>query len=382
MTRVLGWLPVIAGLVITSTHLDAMPGEAPPRTAEETIRQADQTAARPRLLREAEKALIVGPFSVMQKARIAPSGDKHDFLTLAPYWWPDPTKPGGLPYIRRDGETNPESKRDTDDVPFGQMIEALKTLTAAYRETRDERFGARAALLLRVWFLDPATRMNPNVDYGQGIPGRNTGRGAGIITLRHLVHVVDAARVLSGSPSWTEQDRAGLQAWSTAYARWLQDSRHGREEAKATNNHGTWYEAHLVALQLYTGKRDDARARAEKTKQRIASQIEPDGRQPRELERTRSWSYSVMNLDGWFNLARFAEEVNVDLWHFKTADGRSLKAALDYIVPAASGSVAWPDRQITSFDWQAFVPLLDQAAIVWKQDDYKTLADRLRAADR
>ena len=149
---------------------------------------------------EADKALAAGPFSVMQKERVPPSGDKHDFLTLAPYWWPDRTKPGGLPYLRRDGETNPESKRGTDDAAFGSMHAAVMRLIDGYRETQDERYAARAALLLRTWFLDPATRMNPNLDYGQGIPGRNTGRGAGIISTRHLVGIVDAARLLEYVP--------------------------------------------------------------------------------------------------------------------------------------------------------------------------------------
>jgi len=343
---------------------------------------AGQGAARAVLLREAERALAAGPFSVMDKQRVPPSGDKHDFFTLAPYWWPDPAKPDGLPYIRRDGEVNPESKRDTDDVPFGRMTDAATTLAAAFRDTRDERFAARAALLLRVWFLDPSTRMNPNLDYGQGVPGRNTGRGAGIIATRRLVDVVDAARRLEASPSWTDRDRQGLRAWCAAYAAWLQTSRHGREEAAALNNHGTWYEAQLTALLLYTGRRDEAKARFERAGKRLASQIEPDGRQPRELERTRSWSYSVMNLDGWFTVARLAEEAGIDLWNFRTADGRSLRAALDYLVPFAGGSATWPHRQITPLEWDGVVHLLDQAATVWHADQYRALADRLRPAAR
>jgi hypothetical protein len=171
-----------------------------------------QDATRASLLREAEKALSEGPFSVMDKQRTAPSGDKHDFVSLAPYWWPDPARPDGLPYIRRDGEVNPESRRDTDDVPFSRMAGAVSTLAAAYRETKDERFASRAALLLRVWFLDPATRMNPNLDYGQGVPGRNTGRGEGIIATRRLVKVVDAARALAASPAWAARDADGLRA--------------------------------------------------------------------------------------------------------------------------------------------------------------------------
>jgi Alginate lyase len=343
---------------------------------------AAQGAARTALLREAERALAAGPFSVMDKQRVPPSGDKHDFLTLAPYWWPDPAKPNGLPYIRRDGEVNPESKRDTDDVPFAQMTDAVKTLAAAFRDTRDERFAARAAWLLRVWFLDPATRMNPNLDYGQGVPGRNTGRGAGIIATRKLVDVVDAAQRLEASPSWTGRDRQGLRAWCAAYAAWLHTSKHGREEAAALNNHGTWYEAQLTALLLYTGRRDEAKARFEQAGKRLSSQIEPDGRQPRELERTRSWNYSVMNLDGWFTVARLAEEGGIDLWNFRTPDGRSLRAALDYLVPFAGGSSAWPHRQITPLEWDGLVHLLDQAATVWHADQYRALADRLRPAAR
>jgi hypothetical protein len=354
--------------------------EPAPQSGPAAGRAAGQQAARAVLVREAERALAAGPFSVMQKQRVPPSGDKHDFLTLAPYWWPDPAKPDGMPYIRRDGEVNPESRLGTDDVPFGQMTETVRTLAVAFRETGDERFAARAALLLRVWFLDPSTRMNPNLDFGQGVPGSNVGRGAGIIATRRLVDIVDAARVLDASPSWTVRDRQGLRAWCSAYAAWLQTSRNGREEAAALNNHGTWYEAQLTALLLYTGRREEAKERCERATLRLASQIEPDGRQPRELARTRSWSYSVMNLHGWFTVARLSEEAGVDVWNFRSADGRSLRAALDYLVPFAGSATKWPHPQITPIERAGLVPLLDQAASVWKADSYRTLADRLRPA--
>jgi hypothetical protein len=358
----------------------ASTGQSVPN-GQEGARPPARGADRAGLLREAERALAAGPFSVMEKRRTPPSGDKHDFLTLAPYWWPDPSKPDGLPYIRRDGEVNPESKRDTDDVPFGQMTDAVRTLAAAFRETRDERFAARAALLIRVWFLDAATRMNPNLDYGQGIPGQNTGRGAGIIATRRLVDIVDAARALEASPSWTDGDRRGLRGWCATYAAWLQTSRNGREEAAAANNHGTWYEAQLTALLLYTGRRDEARVRFDVARRRLSSQIEPDGRQPRELERTKSWNYSVMNLDGWFTVARLSEEAGVDLWNFRTSDGRSLRAALDYLVPFAGG-VRWPHPQIAPIEWDGLAKLLEQAAAVWHANRYSALADRLRSAAR
>jgi hypothetical protein len=368
-TRTVQWL-VTAVLVL-------VPGPSAAQTAAAPARP-DAAA---RLRADAERAFTAGPFSVMQKTRVAPSGDKHDFLSIAPYWWPDPDKAGGLPYIRRDGEVNPESRVGTDDGPFGRMVDALRVLAGAYRAFGEERFAARAALLLRTWFLDPATRMHPHLDYGQAVPGRNQGRGAGIIATRRLAWVVEASRHLAGSPAWTDADRRGLHDWCAAYARWLQTSANGKDEAAAANNHGTWYEVQLVALQLHIGQQQEARARVEtRVKERLAAQIEPDGRQPHELARTRAWSYSVMNLEGWFAIAQLGREVGVNLWNYRTPDGRSLRGALDYLVPFAAGQATWTHRQITPYDPAALAPLLRQAAVEWRDPAYAALADRLEAA--
>jgi hypothetical protein len=363
------WIRCLTACLVTAATAD-VPARA---------QNAAGAAARDALVQAAEAALTPGPFSVMQKTRVPPSGDKHDFMSLAPYWWPDPAKPDGRPYVRRDGDVNPESRRDVDDGVFGRMCDAVTALARGYGAARDERFAARAALLLRAWFLDPATRMNPHLTYGQAVPGINDGRGAGIIATRRLVGIVDAARTLASSPAWTPTDAAGLKEWCASYAAWLRTSRIGRDEAAAKNNHGTWYDAQLVALLLYTDRRDEARRVVEtSTLARLAAQIQPDGRQPEELARTRAWSYSVMNLEGWFALARLAAEAGVDLWRFRTEDGRSLRAALDYLVPFADGSARWPHAQITPFSADALVPLLRQAATVWAWDRYAALADRLQ----
>ena len=332
------------------------------------------------VLRNAEAALSAGPFSVMQKHRVPPSGDRHDFMSLAPYWWPDPAKPGGLPYIRRDGEVNPESKVDVDDVRFGEMQSAVSALTDAYLATHDERYASRAALLLRTWFLDPATRMNPHLEYGQAVPGHNSGRAAGIIATRRLVNTVASARALAGSSAWTAADDEGLKQWCLSYVRWLRTSRIGRDERAAENNHGTWYDAQVIAMLLYAGRTGEARDVVESsTKARLASQIQPDGRQPEELARTRAWSYSVMNLTGWFTLARLAGEAGVDLWTYRTADGRSIRAAVDYLVPYADQSRKWPYPQITAFETGDFAALLCEAAARWRDPRYADLASRLAA---
>ena len=58
-------------------------------------------------------------------------------------------------------------------------------------------------------------------------------------------------------------------------------------------------------------------------------QIELDGRQPLELERTKALGHSVMNLAGLFELRLIGENVGVDLWNFRTPDGRNIHKALD-----------------------------------------------------
>jgi hypothetical protein len=323
-----------------------------------------------RLVREADAALQAGPFSVMDKSRVPPSGDRHDYVSLGPYWWPDPTKPDGLPYIRRDGERNPEVSRDYDAPRFGALTGAVTTLALAYYFTDDEKYAARAATLLRVWFLDPATRMNPHLRYGQRIPGITEGRAAGIIETRRLVDVVDAIGTLERSPSWTAEDAGGMREWMSAYLRWLLGSAIGKEEQSARNNHGTWYDAQVVALALFTGDTALARSTIEASKtRRIASQITADGREPYELARTRSLGYSAMNLEGLCRLAELGRHVGVDLWSYQSSAGGSIRKALDYVAPYADPAVAWPGVQITSNTPDFLVLLLQRARVAYGRGD-------------
>jgi len=329
------------------------------------------------LEQDAKKALALTPTSVMDKAVTPPSGDKHDYMSQAPYWWPDLSKPDGRPYIRRDGERNPEINRITDHDNLGGLTSAVSTLGLAFWITGRDEYARHAARLVRVWFLDPGTRMNPHLNFGQGIPGINDGRGIGIIETRGLPDMLDGVRLIAGSPAWTAGDEAGLQAWMRAYMTWLIDSPHGKDEAKNGNNHETWYDVQVAGLAFYAGQQDVARRTLEGSRQRIARQIEPDGRQPRELERTRSWSYSEFNLTAFFSLATLGERAGVDLWSYRTADGRSIRQALDFLVPYAAGDRKWTYPQITAFEPRAIHRLLRRAAVAWKEPEYRALAGKL-----
>jgi hypothetical protein len=339
------------------------------------IHLGDQTfaAALAKLENDARRAMQQKPSSVVTKTVTPPSGDKHDYMSQAPYFWPNPSKPDGVPYVRRDGERNPEINQITDHLALDQMERAVRMLAVAYYFKADEKYAAKAAELLRAWFLDPTTRMNPNLEYAQFIPGVNTGRGIGLIETRGLVNVVDAVGLLAGSKSWTAADQKGLESWFGKFLQWMQESKNGREESSAKNNHGTYYDVQTISFALFVGKNDLAKQIAESAKEkRIALQVEPDGRQPLELERTKAWGYSNMNLDGLMQLARLAENVDVDLWAYKTKEGRSIRAALEYLYPYAIEGRRWPYQQIEGFNAKSFFPLMRRAAIHYQ--DQKFLA--------
>jgi Alginate lyase len=327
---------------------------------------------------DAEKALGVDRFSVVDKGVTPPSGDKHDYMSQAPYFWPDPSKPGGLPYMRKDGERNPEINRITDHRAIDGLVANTQTLALAYYFGGDERYAAKAALLVRAFFLDPATRMNPRLEYAQFVPGVNTGRGIGLIETRGLTRVVDAIGLIEGSKAWTLDDDRGVKQWFAEFLRWMQESRNGRDESAAKNNHGTYYDLQIVAYALFLDRLPLARDVLERARQkRIAGQIEPDGRMPLELARTNAWGYSVMNLDGLTELATLGDRAGVDLWHFEASDGRSIRKAILYLVPFAFGDTKWDAGQINGFTGAALHPVLRRAAPHYDDREFRGAAARL-----
>ncbi len=348
------------------------------------VRNGDKslTAAWAKLEREARKALSEGPFSIVNKSVTPPSGDKHDYMTQAPYFWPDPKSPNGLPYIRRDGERNPEINRITDHHSLDQLEASVETLALAYYFKGDEPYATKAVELLRAFFLDPATWMNPNLQYAQFIPGVNTGRGIGLIETRGLTRVVDAIGLLAGSKSLTESDQRGLQDWFGKFLQWMQESKNGRDEAAAKNNHGTYYDVQVVSYALFLGKKDLAvRVLQEARQKRIATQVEPDGRQPLELARTKAWGYSNGNLDGLMLLATLGERVGVDLWNFQTQDGRSIRKALDFLTPIALGERKWQYQELGGVKPESLFPLMRRAANAFHDKQYQALMTKVPDVD-
>lgn len=336
------------------------------------------------LIKRADAALQVKPPSVTQKIKPAPSGSMHDYFSQAPYFWPDPASSNGLPYIPHDGKVNPEARtKDSDEGRAGTLGGTVGSLAMAYYLTGDEKYAEHAARCLRVWFLEPATRMNPNMNYAQAVPGKNNGRGIGIIEAGGIVEAGAAAGLLAGSRAWSAKEDAELKVWLGEFLDWLLTSKNGREEAAMKQNHGTMYDCAVTRLALILGRTEVAKQVAEGVKEkRIAVQIEPDGRQPMELKRTKSFNYSRLNLRGLAALAMLGEWVTVDLWHYETQDGRSIRKALDFIAPyVKTPPEKWPYQQIIPFDRSELAPVFRAAAVAYDDADYERIATSFPNSD-
>jgi hypothetical protein len=314
------------------------------------------TAAEPYYLNQAELAALAAKApaalrapitTVAEKTQLPASGDIHDYISYARYYWPDPTKPDGLPYVGHDGKHNREQVARGDRHRIDQLAENVGALAAAWRLHHDEAAARRAGEWLRAWFVTPATHMNPNLEYAQVRLGHdhNHGSPAGMLDTRAFAQVIDSLRLLEDSPALTPAEHAAIREWFTAYLHWFGTAKTALEEHAAKNNHGSWYLAQVIPMARYVGRDDLARALCEEDKARIAAQIRPDGSQPEEIRRVDGLGYSRFNLEAQAVVARHAAALGLDLWNYTAPNGASLRQALDFLKPYNQAPEKWPTSQ-------------------------------------
>ncbi|MDD2798595.1 MAG: alginate lyase family protein [Bacteroidales bacterium] len=305
------------------------------------------------IIRDADKALNKTIATVMDKGLAPTSGDKHDYFSSGRYWWPDPSKPDGLPYIRKDGVVNREID-NLDRAPLGAMARSVYTLSLAYYLTSDYKYAKKAVENIRIWFLNKETKMNPNMNFGQTIPGRNNGkgRGEGILDTYSFVEMLDGIELLKGSSEFTKKDREALVAWFTEYLNWMQTSEIGKEEFSAKNNHGTAFDVQVTRYALFVEKEDIAKNVIDEfPTRRLFKQIEPDGSQPFELVRTTALGYSVFNLTHFIDMCWMAKSLKIDLFNAKSTDGRSIDKACSFLANyVGKEQNEFPYKQIKEWD--------------------------------
>lgn len=303
------------------------------------------------LKKQAEHDLVMKPLTVMSKDYIPSSGSKHDYVSLARYAWPDQTKPNGLPYMMRDGISNPELNK-FDRNKLSDMTGAIYRLSLAYYFSEDEKYAKKATKLIHIWFLDKTTRMNPNLRYAQHIPGEADGRCYGVIDAYSFVEMLDGVQLLEKSKSFTAKDSKQLKNWFSQFLKWLLTHPQAIEESNQKNNHAIAYDVQVAAYSLYTGNRKVfSDVLAYFPKRRIATQIAPDGSQPHELRRTLAFGYSQYNLHHIIDLMLMVKHQGLDFRKYCISDEHSFFKAMDFLASYMGKSVKlWPYQQISGWE--------------------------------
>lgn len=294
---------------------------------------------------------------------LPPSGDQQDYWHPAPYWWPDPKKPDGLPYVRRDGERVPGTRmyepdsEKYDRTRLQRVFDDTLVLALAGRMTGKQAYSRHAGAIIRRFFIDPGTRMNPHLKYGQVRMGHNKNQGAptGLIEMKDFYFYLDAARLLHEDGALSDGDIDGFKAWLEPYLKWLLTSPQGAAERRAINNHGTCYDLQVGAIAAFLGDTEILYETLARANSRIAEQFDAKGRQPDELKRTTTAHYCCFNFQSWINLTRLAERWGVDLWDYEGPGGRGLKQGARWLL--SHMGQPWPYEQIDAFDAERFLPI-------------------------
>ena len=335
---------------------------------------------RHRILTAADRYLKDEPITVTASSSPRSAGGKHDYFSEGDYWWPDPKNPNG-PYIQRDGMSDPDNF-NAHRLALIRLSVQVPALAAAWALTRKKDYAEHAAKYLRAWFLDPATLMNPNLQYAQAIHGITTGRGTGIIDTLHLVEVVRAIPFVEQAKVFSGNDESGLRKWFADYVDWMTTSKNGQQERDAKNNHATCWLAQAAEFAAFTGKTDITDFCRKRLKEvMVPGQIAADGSFPLELARTKPYGYCIFNLDAMATVCQILSTPEDNLFAFVSPEGRSFAKAVAFMFPFIADKSKWPYKHDVEYwdDWPVRQPALLFAGIALDRPEYFPVWRRLNA---
>ncbi len=293
------------------------------------------------VLQKAQEALLAPVLHITDAQSDRSAGGIHDYYSNGDYWWPNPDTPDGLPYVQRDGETNPDNFNE-HRIIMRQMRTNVVYLTSAYVLEGDELCAARAVRHLKEFFLDEETYMAPHLSYAQAILGRCEGRGIGIIDTLHLVDVVFAIEKLKSSKAMKPEIYAGLQKWFARYLGWMLTDENGIQEMNQDNNHSVCFFVQAAAFARFADNERIADFCRDYFKKELLKQEAEDGSFPRETGRTKPYNYSIFVVDNMVSICHLLSTEEDNLWEYESPDGRSIKKAVDFITPYIIDKASWP----------------------------------------
>lgn len=289
----------------------------------------------------AKAFLLSVPITVANSTCERSAGGINDFYSEGDYWWRDEENPDG-PYIRRDGQSNPDNFID-HRLAMVRLGEIVPTLTAAWLLTNEQVYATKALEHLNAWFVNSETLMNPNMLYAQAIKGRVTGRGIGLIDAYHFVEVAKSVELLSEKGGISEADATQIKKWFANFLEWMTTHEYGIAEMNWKNNHSTCWLATAGSMAVLTDNEEIIKLCKDRFKTiLLPNQMDENGGLTDELSRTKPYSYSLFNIDAFFNVAQILSSDDDDLFEFETEDGKSLKKGIEFIHPFVADKSTWP----------------------------------------
>ncbi|MDU1892179.1 MAG: alginate lyase family protein [Dysgonomonas sp.] len=330
------------------------------------------------IVQNAEWAMQQEPLTVTASVCERSAGGIHDFYSEGDYWWPDTANLEG-PYIRRDGETNPDNFVD-HRLAMIRFSKVVGSLASAYITTGNGDYARHAFKHINAWFTDTTTMMNPNLLYAQAIKGITTGRGVGIIDTIHLMEVAQGIICMQNAEGVDKEKLQSIRKWFADYIAWLTTHKNGIDEMNAKNNHGTCWVMQVASFAKLTEDKDMIEFCKLRYKNvLLPNQMADDGSFPLELSRTKPYGYALFNLDAMATICQILSTPEDNLWEYITDKGLNIRKGIDFMYPYIKDKSAWTYPQDIMYwnDWPVAQPSLIFGAVAYNNNSYFNLWQNL-----
>lgn len=230
------------------------------------------------LIQEAERVMLLPPPPRETLDSVQPLRSPADNVILALPWalpprraLPDPSL-GQTPLIRTD-EHSPSNTRDSRGAVQRMFDETLLLALAATFSESIEHWHA-AAERVRVWFIDPETRISPQLQYvrPQFRNRQNAEMSIEICNLQDIYLFLDAVYLLQNhkTHAFSRDDSEALRSWFTEYVSWLSESPQGRSERASARANGQRYDLQYAAISAWLGDYEALQATILRASERAA----------------------------------------------------------------------------------------------------------------
>jgi hypothetical protein len=260
----------------------------------------------------------------------------NNYTSLAVYYNPNPDTPSGFPYVRMDGVRNKEFYTMGDNNYTAAFMGLISPLCILYYFTKNEEYANKAIQALQVFFVNEQTKMNPDLTYSGIVIGNSMSdlriRGA-IIDADRFSIVPDLIELLKPSSFWNSNIEDSMTSWFNDLSNWLKTSDRGILQGEYTHNIRTSYMRQLCSYLCASGKSDEAKEYlANNITDVLSAQIDTDGKQILEMDRTQPRHYSNFNLRLLVGLATMSNSLGINVWNYEDAEGKgSIRKAMNYL---------------------------------------------------